>query len=179
MTEADRVFSGMQGRTDKPASIEQRFIQRRHRQGGSSYTQTRVVEVVHVRRSGRQPVVGQADQASTAAAGPGDLAGSAARHLPEIGAATMFEPPQPVVHVMPMWEPHAEQAQPAAPPDDGPTEAPARSLRKGRAPRRQPGARPYANPFAEEEGGANCLRCGYLVEPVREQQGRLTCAKCG
>jgi hypothetical protein len=40
-------------------------------------------------------------------------------------------------------------------------------------------ARHYADPFAQDDVGANCLRCGYLVEPAREKRGLLTCAGCG
>jgi hypothetical protein len=40
-------------------------------------------------------------------------------------------------------------------------------------------ARHFADPFAAGDDGANCMRCGYLVEPVREKRGLLTCAACG
>ncbi|MDO9714295.1 hypothetical protein [Paracraurococcus lichenis] len=39
--------------------------------------------------------------------------------------------------------------------------------------------RSFADPFAGEDDGANCLRCGYLVEAAREKRGLLTCAACG
>uniref|UniRef100_UPI001E36BC7C hypothetical protein n=1 Tax=Neoroseomonas rubea TaxID=2748666 RepID=UPI001E36BC7C len=41
-----------------------------------------------------------------------------------------------------------------------------------------PQARPVADPFDTTDDGANCLRCGYLVEPARERRGLLTCAGC-
>ena len=55
------------------------------------------------------------------------------------------------------------------------------------APQRQPKAsavsktreRAFADPFATEDTGANCFRCGYLVEPAREKRGLMTCAGCG
>lgn len=183
MTEVDRVFSGMQGRPGQPTNIEQRIIQHRHRQGGASHIRTRVVEVVHVRRNGKRPVDGQANPVSAAEVSPEDFGGRPEKRSSGIGIApATFEPPQPVVHVMPMWEPSVEEGQLVAPPDGASTEAPAPSPRNRRAqsaPARQASARPYANPFAEDEGGANCLRCGYLVEPERERRGWLTCATCG
>ncbi|MDO9712800.1 hypothetical protein [Paracraurococcus lichenis] len=40
-------------------------------------------------------------------------------------------------------------------------------------------ARRFADPFAMGDDGANCLRCGYLVEAEREGRGLLTCSACG
>jgi hypothetical protein len=40
-------------------------------------------------------------------------------------------------------------------------------------------ARSFADPFDTGDDGANCLRCGYLVEPARERRGHLTCSGCG
>ena len=37
----------------------------------------------------------------------------------------------------------------------------------------------FADPFSHDDGGANCMRCGYLVEPVREKRGLVTCLGCG
>ncbi len=39
--------------------------------------------------------------------------------------------------------------------------------------------RHFADPFADGDDGANCIRCGYLVEPAREARGLWTCSKCG
>jgi hypothetical protein len=36
----------------------------------------------------------------------------------------------------------------------------------------------FADPFADGDG-ANCLHCGYLVEPAREKRGLMTCSACG
>jgi hypothetical protein len=38
--------------------------------------------------------------------------------------------------------------------------------------------RQFADPFAEDDSGANCIRCGYLVEQSRERRGLMTCSKC-
>jgi hypothetical protein len=39
--------------------------------------------------------------------------------------------------------------------------------------------RRFADPFDDDESGANCFRCGYLVEQARESRGLMTCSKCG
>jgi hypothetical protein len=36
-----------------------------------------------------------------------------------------------------------------------------------------------ADPFDRADDGANCLRCGYAVQPARERRGLITCAGCG
>jgi hypothetical protein len=40
-------------------------------------------------------------------------------------------------------------------------------------------SRRFADPFADDDTGANCLRCGYLVERAREDRGKMTCSRCG
>jgi cell division septation protein DedD len=87
---------------------------------------------------------------------------------------------------MPAWERTAQDA-PAA-------EAPTASLRcpdvasaKPEAgavaaeppPKSKPTRRRFADPLAEDDDGANCLRCGYLVEAARDRRGLRTCAACG
>jgi hypothetical protein len=39
-------------------------------------------------------------------------------------------------------------------------------------------ARGFADPFANDDDGANCIRCGFLVEAAQESRGMLTCANC-
>jgi hypothetical protein len=39
--------------------------------------------------------------------------------------------------------------------------------------------RGFADPFANSDDGANCIRCGFLVEAARERRHLLTCAQCG
>jgi hypothetical protein len=40
-------------------------------------------------------------------------------------------------------------------------------------------SRRVADPFDANDEGANCLRCGYVVERARERRGLMTCAECG
>ena len=49
-------------------------------------------------------------------------------------------------------------------------------------PRKQPASAPtrrVADPFNACDDGANCMRCGYAIEPAREKRGLLTCSECG
>jgi hypothetical protein len=84
---------------------------------------------------------------------------------------------------MPMWEPSPLQpAPPVATPGEPPVEAAITGRRQPRIPKaRAPKGteRRFADPFTDGDDGANCLRCGYLVEPAREKRGLLTCAACG
>jgi len=90
------------------------------------------------------------------------------------------EPAQPAVHVMPGWQPSSPQpVLPEAPHAES-------SVRERRKPSwaqkpnaAQESGRHFADPFADGDDGANCLRCGYLVEPARERRGLLICAACG
>jgi len=67
-------------------------------------------------------------------------------------------------------------------PAELPSGTPILERRKPRGPKPNPPkvtARQFADPFAEDDDGANCIRCGYLVERARETRGLITCAKCG
>jgi type IV secretory pathway VirB10-like protein len=185
MTEADRVFAGIKGRAGQSTGSEQRIIQRRSRQGGVSRSQTRVVEVVHVRHAAKRPVNDQ-PFLSEAAVGPDawsdDVDTVTTSHMLDLIPAPAAEPQQPVVHVMPTWEPRAAEVPLAASTDDMPTQAPVpakRTRRTKTGSKPDAAARRYADPFANDDSGTNCLRCGYLVEPTRERGGWLTCARCG
>jgi hypothetical protein len=49
-------------------------------------------------------------------------------------------------------------------------------------PREQPAGAPtrrVADPFNASDDGANCMRCGYAVEPAREKRGLMICSECG
>jgi len=79
---------------------------------------------------------------------------------------------------MVMWEPAPQQrTEPLAGPAE-PEVAEGRKprLTKPRAPKVT--TRRFADPFADDDSGANCIRCGYLVEPAREKRGLWTCSNC-
>jgi hypothetical protein len=61
-------------------------------------------------------------------------------------------------------------------PAEPPVETAVAGPRKPRVPKAA--VRRFADPFADEDG-ANCIRCGYLVEPAREKRGLMTCSVCG
>jgi hypothetical protein len=83
---------------------------------------------------------------------------------------------------MPAWEPcraelssNPETVRPAEalPSADG------QRVRNSAAAKARDLTRRVADPFHADDDGANCLRCGYLVEPARERRGLNTCAACG
>jgi len=166
MSEIDRVFARFQhGRSPSADRREVRTVPGRGTRGN------RVVEVVH-RRSGSPAASGApARQAGASLRAATWDEGFPARQAPQPPPP---EPPptvaavEPTIHVMPAWEPatpvaaEAPMPPPAAPPA-----------------RRATASRPVADPFDAADEGANCLRCGYLVEPARERRGLMTCAACG
>jgi len=93
------------------------------------------------------------------------------------------EPAQPTVHVMPMWEPSPQQpAQPVVAPAELPIETAVVEPRRPRTAKPKTPkamARRFADPFANDDTGANCIRCGYLIEQAREKRGLITCSTCG
>ena len=141
---------------------------------------SRVVEVVHIRRDRARPVEDHPPPASwnvRTEIWPESL--QAKQDIQTVAP----EPAPPVVHVMPMWEPSPPQPAPTVTPPDEPLVEPAMAgQHRSRTPKARTSegeARHFADPFAEGEDGANCLRCGYLVEPARERRGLLTCSSCG
>lgn len=83
--------------------------------------------------------------------------------------------------VNPAWEP-----APMPPPADlvpAPTAEPPLAPRRARGrPRKETlsaWARDIADPFDAEDERANCMRCGYAIDPGRESHGLMTCAPCG
>jgi hypothetical protein len=171
MTGADRVFRARKGQGSQAPYAEKRHIISAPRRSGPGAGKGRVVEVVHVWRDGARPVEDQPPPA------PWNLR---AEPWPEDLRA---EPASPVVHVMPMWEPSPPQPAPnVTRSDEMPAEA---AMDRRRRPRSLKGktpkgaARHFADPFVDDDSGANCLRCGYLVEPARARRGLLTCSSCG
>ena len=142
-----------------------------------------MVEVVHVRRNRSCPTEDYPGPASQHAETlPEELQAKPAQPLPPQDIQPIVpEPVPPVVHVMPMWVPSQPQPVPPAPkPDEVAGEAgmPRQYRRRMPAkPASKLAVRRFADPFADEDG-ANCIRCGYLVEPAREKRGLMTCSVC-
>src|SRR3954451_2242212 len=172
MSEADRVFSGRRGQRAQAPSGERRHIVSAPRKRGAEGSKSRVVEVVHVRREGAQPRSGQPRPAAwsvRAETWSEGFRAKPAQPLPQQDIQPVApEPASPVVHVMPMWEPSAPQPEPPLVEPDEPSVEPVMTeRRRSRIPKARTSegtARRFADPFADADEGANCLRCGYLVE---------------
>jgi hypothetical protein len=84
-----------------------------------------------------------------------------APNRPPVELLAPIEPPQPSVHVMPMWEPAHTDPETTQP----------ESKRRGR-PRKiaSETAPTTADPFDPNDDGTNCLRCGCLVQSAREKR---------
>jgi hypothetical protein len=185
-SEADSISSARKGQGPRVPSGEKRLILSAPRRGGLGGGKGRVVEVVHVRRDrSRPPEAGPhpAGWSVRAETWPeGFPAKPAQPPPPQESPPVVPESAPPAVHVMPMWEPSAPQSAPPAATPDAVPGARARAVqhrpRPPKAKAAKGAARHFADPFAEGDG-ANCLRCGYLVEPARERRGLLTCSKCG
>ena len=146
-----------------------------------------MVEVVHVRRGKAGLAVAPPQTALRDARAETWLEGFRARPaqpilLPTVEQAAPEAPP-PVGHFMPMWQPSQQQVAPLV---EEPSEMPVKAATpRTRRPRCAKAgiptlaARHFADPFAADEDGTNCIRCGYLVEPVREKRGLATCLACG
>jgi hypothetical protein len=165
MGEADRVFARF--RDETPSATDRRELRSIPRRGTRG---NRTVEVVHVRSgaASRGPSPQRPSSVRVRAATWED--GFPARQAPQPAPAPQpaaGAPDEPTIHVMPAWEP-----APAVPGEAATAPAP-----RPRAPRR-PERRRVADPFDAAEDGANCLRCGYAVEPARERRGLMTCARC-
>jgi hypothetical protein len=187
MSEADRVFSRQKGQGAQTSSARKHLIHIAPRRSGLGAGKSRVVEVVHVRRGKSRPAEDDPHPAPwdvPAETWPEGFHPKAALPLPQPDVQPVApEPAQPVVHVMPMWEPSPQQsALKVAEPIEPPTETAVAEHRKPRTskpPAAKTRARPFADPFADDDSGANCIRCGYLVEQGREKRGLMTCSKCG
>ncbi len=187
MSEADRVFPRHKEQGAQPSSGEKRHILSAPRRGSLGSGKSRVVEVVHVQRGRTEPTEHRQRPAAWnmhAETWPEGFRAKSATPYPqhEIPPA-VAEPAEPTVHVMAMWEPTPQQpAEPIAQPAEPPVET---AIAEGRkSPTLKPrtpkvATRRFADPFADDDSGANCIRCGYLVEPAREKRGLWTCSKCG
>lgn len=184
MSEADRVFPARKGQGSQSLTSEKRLILSAPRRSGPGAGKSRVVEVVHVRRDRSRPVEDHPSPAPwslRAEAWPEGLRAKPAQPLPlQDTQPAAPEPAPPVVHVMPMWQPSPPQPAPAmVKPAEPSVERVATWQRRPRVPKApipKVVVRYFADPFADD--GANCLRCGYLVEPAREKRGLMTCSAC-
>lgn len=187
MSEADRVFPRQKEQGAQASSGEKRLILSAPRRSGIGAGKSRVVEVVHVRRDRSRSTEDRSRPAPwnvRAETWPDGFRAKSAPPLPQHGIQPVApEPAQPTAHVMPMWEPSPQQpAQPVAKPAEPPVEVAVVERRKPRTSKPHTSkvtARQFADPFADDDSGANCIRCGYLVEQAREKRGLMTCSKCG
>ena len=185
MSEADRVFS----RLSKPITS---FSERRHivtppRKNRSGTMTNRVVEVVHVahgtpglRKGHPHPVPSNGPAESWP---DGFHAKSASPSVMPNTQPMTPKPAPPVVHVMPAWEPSPQKPaltdeEPVAVSSSIPTIG-HQVQHNAASSHSKATTRRFADPFAADDDGANCTRCGYLVEAARERLGLWTCSKCG
>ncbi|MBB5688523.1 ribosomal protein L37AE/L43A [Roseomonas alkaliterrae] len=162
MSEIDRVFARLGAK--KPTPEERRETVNVPRRGTAG---SRVVEVVHVRSGAERADAGRSGGRVRAATWSEGFPARAAAAPPEPPAPPAA--PAPTAHVMPGWQPApAKAVHPAT-----------KTRPRGNGPRQaRDAARRVADPFDTADDGANCLRCGYAVEPEREARGLLTCAAC-
>jgi hypothetical protein len=178
MSDIDRIFARLGGRHS--AGDDKRELRSIRRKGGA--TGSRIVEVVRL----------PARAAAASGGGPRRTDfrvraetwddGFPVRTAPPPSQAPQpvaDEAPGPVAHVMPVRdrtivEPQIEAA-PAAPSEPAQT-APLPARRARRTARST--TRRVADPFDPADDGANCLRCGYAVQPARERRGLMMCAAC-
>jgi hypothetical protein len=172
MSEADRVFAHMAPPESHSSLEDRQYVHIAPRRRGMTTGQSHVVEVVH-RRSDRPADAPRQERSSAhAASWPEGFQARSAPVPPPIEApAAAPGPAPPVGHVMPGWEPLLAPMEPPPPPVPPQRQTKALVMPK-------PPERGFADPFAAEDTGANCLRCGYLVEPAREKRGLMICASC-
>lgn len=177
MNEEDRVFARF--KSNKPEASgrrEQLTIPRRAGASGS-----RVVEVVHVRSSATmKDRPRQVDIHVRAASWDG---GFLAKQT--AAGAMLIEPmaPEPAKaarHIVTAAEAAAAETGTAPLPHAGEPVVAARQG-PGRPHQETPNTptRRIADPFDAGDDGANCMRCGYAMEPEWEKRGPMICSECG
>ncbi len=182
MSDIDRVFARLGG--GQPTTTEQRELRHIPRRSGS--TSSRVVEVVRLPARGAAASAGGSRRtnlgvrAETWDDGFPTRSPPPSSPAPQLAAGTV-DPmtAEPVAHVMPMWERAVAEPEvvPAPPPETAQTATTPATKRVRLAARS--GSRRVADPYDTNDDGANCLRCGYLIQPARERRGLMTCAACG
>jgi hypothetical protein len=181
MSDIDRVFAQLGGK--RSSDGDQRELRRIPRKGSAAGS--RVVEVVRLPAKGAASPGGASRQTDYRLRAATWDDGFPAKSAP---APSIFSPPPaadapppiapplapPVVHVMPGWAPSSVEPQTRPAPAADATPRAARTRRTVPAVSRR-----VADPFDAADDVANCLRCGYVVEPSRERRGLMTCAACG
>lgn len=180
MDDIDRVFARFKDDKPEPTNRHETLSIPRRNGAGSS----RTVEVVHLRSgTGSKDRPQRLDPRVRAASWEGGFRTQrpVATPTPPAPAAAATAP---TTHVMPAWEPAATKEASSATGSINVAEAPDAAARRGRGrPRKEvrptPPARHVADPFDADDDGANCMRCGYAIEPAREKRGLITCSECG
>lgn len=206
MDDKDHVFARF--KDDKPASADRReTLTILRRAGAPGSRSVEVVHVRSGGAVRDRPQ--RHDQYVRAASWDGGFPTKQTPRAPIPLEQAAAEAAGPVTHVMPAWGPATAQADaaaaggPPATPRRGrgrprkqlpsePVATTASAVRAERAvvmsdrdegrPRKQPASattRRVADPFNASDDGANCMRCGYAVEPEREKRGLSTCSHCG
>ena len=181
MDEKDRVFARFKDEQPEAADRHERLtILRPARASGS-----RVVEVVRLRGTAagtdRPRRVDTRVRAASWDDGFPAKRPAVAGPLVDLAAVGIAESTAPVTHVMPAWQPAPtpSAAEVAPAPSVEPPMAPRRGRGRPRKETRSAPARPIADPFDADDDRANCMRCGYAIDPGRESRGLMTCAPCG
>ncbi|MBR0670435.1 hypothetical protein [Neoroseomonas soli] len=176
MDDKDHVFARF--KDNKPAASDRRELLTIPRRAGAPGS--RVVEVVHVRsgaaiKNGPRRIETHVRAASWDAGLPARQTAQAVMPTePVVAEAT-----QPITHLMPAWAPASVEAEGAPLVHSEDPSAATVQAAAPRSPKARNSARRVADPFNADDDGANCMRCGYAVEPARERRGLLTCASCG
>lgn len=178
MDEKDHVFARF--KDDKPASAERH--ERLSIPGRGAGSSNRSVEVVHARLGAMSPAKGGARRLGPRAhpvPAEGSLPSQQVTFLPAVAEPDLAEAPTLVTHVMPAWEPSGlpdEAAISRRVEASGPE---ALYVIAESSPRGRKTVPRFADPFDAADDGANCLRCGYAIQPARVRRGLMTCAGCG
>lgn len=178
MDDKDHVFARF--KDDKPVASDRRETLSIPRRGNAMGS--RAVEVVHVRSSGTPTGKGQPRRLTFTDRAATWEHGFPARPPAQLPAMVDSETParaEPVTHVMPMWEPTAVAVEVTTPVRDEAPVAEAVSAVEASRPRTRKSARRIADPFDASDDRANCMRCGYAIEPAREKRGLMSCSECG
>jgi hypothetical protein len=135
---------------------------------------TRTVEVVHF-RSGASTAPKAEPRIDRQVRSASWEHGFPTKPVAAVPVSVQAPPGMPVAHEMPADQATRDAARPeAAEPAAAAPQMAASAERQVRGvPRR------VADPFDAADDGANCMRCGYAVEPARERRGLMTCGACG